>query len=1592
MLSLFRVSGQDCSQPNAQFDFPLGTTQFCEGAIVEIRNLVADENPVACVDFMILKWGDGIIDSFPDYDNKIHVYDISDSLACASDLPPEYEIEMTVVYKNGNRNRIIKVISIFPKPVANFFTESPVCPSPIPLCMMKEACWDSLWNWSVRPLAGGPVTNYSEEQPCHPFAEVGSYEVTLIASNICPVDNMLQSDTARQTVQVIEAAQANAIALDGVLDPTADTLVVCLGGGGKVNLNGDSLSTNETSYIWDALTNTRNYDWMVDPPSQDNPVIGAPAIVFIRPGVYQVVLTVNNACDLPSSDTLIFRVEDAAELELVPQEDVCDSLVYQPVSPNDGVTYTINGNPVDNSSFPLTLRVDTFTVVASLVNECGRQMVTDVFIVGEPEQVAILSPRDTNVCVGTDPIFLEISSAGGDWDGPVVRRGDSIFFDPVRVGNFELTYGKGEGSCRSEASITIRVEGIDVAANDYLKCSWSAPFLLEATPGNGAWSSTDCPGCVVNDTFLISEMLSLGLTEVELQYVVSSSIGCEGRGTITVRLSDPMAIFAIPDTICAGDDISPDVSSAMADQTEWRIDGSPSEPPPFENLAAGDHLIEMVAIVGECRDSSTQSVNITQPPAITAFSVSPLEGCAILGVVLSASGTGDNLSFEWFLDDSLVSTSSTPDTLFLGQGFTDTTYTIGLQIGNGCGGEDLSEIVTVFPQPIANFGTDSLVYCSGEAVRFMDASLGNPDTLKWDFGRGVTFVGSDPPDQLFFADSVPIIYPIQLIAINECGSDTLVKTITINPTDVEAFISTHPTEVCLGDTICFESFSTPNAGLQFDFGDGNRTTQRLACHVFRDTGRFRVTLKAFGCGFDSTFTIIRVLPRPTVTLPDDRIICPNDTIQFRAATENVGRFVWTFGDGTGSAATEPTHAYPNPGTYVVRLEGIDVEGCSQTDSMLVTVLDPPDAIFEISTDSLCTGEPLRFSNQSSADVISCFWDFGNGQTSNDCAPVTSYADEGSYQVRLIVTNANGCMDTLRRLVNVFAEPTPDFEIEILEQCTPARVLIRNNTTNAQSYEWVFGNGQNSSAVEPGIITYSGGGTFDIQLIAINGFCTRSIRKTVTIYQKPEPLAALSVDRGCPPLDISLDAIVAGQDLSYLWRLDTLATRFDSSLTYTFQEPGLYDLQLIVSSPFCRDSISRQLEVFEPVEASATPTDNLCFGDELGEIDLTVERGTAPFQFDWSNGSGTEDQNRLAAGLYEFRITDSNNCTFADSIRIAEPAMLVASLVDSAVATCFGDSDAYLCLEASGGVGDYQIEWAAGSREACIENIPAGNYPVLIRDANGCERNFTFEALENRPIQFIDRAENISCFGRADGLISLDSITGGVSDFYNTTLTGPDNRVGGRQFFNLIPGNYQLTVQDLEGCTLTKDYAIGEPDSLWLNILPDTIRMGLGDSVQIESAHNAFDPLLDWLPPTGLSCTNCENPIASPQESNLYTLFLTDAAGCMARDSVWIFVDANRDYYIPNAFTPNGDNRNDRFRIRSRLASIRQIRLFRVYDRWGGLIFEATNFRPQIENPVHAWDGTFRGEPLPPDTFVYYLEIEYIDSLLETVKGTVTLIR
>ncbi len=203
---------------------------------------------------------------------------------------------------------------------------------------------------------------------------------------------------------------------------------------------------------------------------------------------------------------------------------------------------------------------------------------------------------------------------------------------------------------------------------------------------------------------------------------------------------------------------------------------------------------------------------------------------------------------------------------------------------------------------------------------------------------------------------------------------------------------------------------------------------------------------------------------------------------------------------------------------------------------------------------------------------------------------------------------------------------------------------------------------------------------------------------------------------------------------------------------------------------------------------------------------------------------------------------------------------------------------------------------------------------------------------------------------------------------------------------------ELSIRDANGCEVHEAVLIQSPEQLIVSLGEDQ-EVVPGDSILLEVITNVpYDSLkaINWKGLQDPDCTDCPRVYDRPLVSTTYSVTITDRAGCMASDQMRVDVVHNRNLYVPNAFSPNGDGINDYFTIYADDRQVKSIQSLQVFSRYGDRVFHRTDFAPN--QPELGWDGYFRGELMNPAVFVWTAEVEFLDGELLFLTGEVVLMR
>ncbi|MCH2023567.1 MAG: gliding motility-associated C-terminal domain-containing protein [Saprospiraceae bacterium] len=311
------------------------------------------------------------------------------------------------------------------------------------------------------------------------------------------------------------------------------------------------------------------------------------------------------------------------------------------------------------------------------------------------------------------------------------------------------------------------------------------------------------------------------------------------------------------------------------------------------------------------------------------------------------------------------------------------------------------------------------------------------------------------------------------------------------------------------------------------------------------------------------------------------------------------------------------------------------------------------------------------------------------------------------------------------------------------------------------------------------------------------------------------------------------------------------------------------------------------------------------------------------------------------------------------------------------------------LNANGGSQPLSYLWDNGQTNSLATGLSAGIHTVTITDSYGCEIVLSDQIfIENITLTNYFNTENVQCNGQNNGSLTIDSTIGGYEP-YQYSLDGITYN-SNIQFDNLSAGNHMLYTLDNYGCNNQIPFTLTEPTFLLAIQAPNDTIMRIGEQLGVNIQQNTNSQVgYQWTPTTGLSCSNCANPIINITESTTYTIIGMDIQGCYDTTSFSIEVIEETRVFIPNAFSPNNNGVNDILMIFSP-GDVEKVKSFRIFDRWGEMVFNQNNFPPNTAN--YGWDGSFRGKQLNPGVYVYSAELLLIDGRTVIVNGDITLFR
>jgi gliding motility-associated-like protein len=435
----------------------------------------------------------------------------------------------------------------------------------------------------------------------------------------------------------------------------------------------------------------------------------------------------------------------------------------------------------------------------------------------------------------------------------------------------------------------------------------------------------------------------------------------------------------------------------------------------------------------------------------------------------------------------------------------------------------------------------------------------------------------------------------------------------------------------------------------------------------------------------------------------------------------------------------------------------------------------------------------------------------------------------------------------------------------------------------------------------------------------------------------------------------------------------------------------------VSGCLIKDTITIVQDTVKPEFYIETEGNINCI-DSVVTLQLIWKDTSSNLQIQWFDNeenlflSNVEIAEITIGGFYRVVVTNLiTGCNWTDSLDVSDLRVYPSIALNGQFFISCAQDSAFVFLNTN--IPDPRISWFLNGIELSdiLDKTTAvlvrpGSYLVEVTDgSNFCSASLSFE-IEDRVI-FPDLNQLIidspTCPGDS-GQISWQE-----GEEWKVLINGL--LLSGSTFALNESGTYLLQITNAYGCIRDTAVIVSLPDPLEL-FLPENLTLEFGDVARLNPLVNRLPEqitLLEWEPPTFLSCSDCIDPLADPTRNIRYVFWVTDTFGCKQSASIQLIVSIDSQIFVPSAFTPNGDGLNDILRVFAS-RNVIEIKHFEVFDRWGNTLFIEENFKPGEDNT--GWNGTFKGMAVDSGVFTYRLVAKLADGEHIMKAGEVTLIR
>ena len=1083
-------------------------------------------------------------------------------------------------------------------------------------------------------------------------------------------------------------------------------------------------------------------------------------------------------------------------------------------------------------------------------------------------------------------------------------------------------------------------------------------------------------------------------------HVVKTFGGVHDTGLTHVSIKlNPIVTASGNSPVCVGNTISLTSGSFTTGETfSWSGPGvysSTLQNPVIAPAAQSDTgYYTVIATLNGCKDTATVHIDVIHVPVPVAANNTPI--CAGSTVSLTASDTIGTVIYNWSGPGGFASTLQNP--VIAGAATAASgIYSVIASIGV-CTASDTT-LVRVYDYPVVTAGSNSPV-CQGSNILLTSGPFSPGETFSWS-GPGVYTSAVENPVIAPAALSDTGFYTV-IATLNGC-SDT--ATVHVNVIHVPSPVASNNTPICAGSDVSLTATDTSSTVIYNWSGPGGFSTTVQNPVIFGATaaasGIYTVTVSIGVCTKSDT-TLVTVDSPPAI--PDIALVppqCSQTTLNlFLVPPATVGAvYHWSGPNGltfTGSTITGPSIPnIPTSGTGVYSVYATVGACTSITHTRAITIDSTPLVPIVTSNSPICSGIDTLFLHGFS-NTAGVHYSWSGPASFSGTAPDTAIINptasmSGNYTVTAILGICSSFGSNTVLINQTPSAPTLSSNSPV---CSGGLLILSAfSAPTGGVYTWHGPNSYTSVLQNPQIlnVTMYASGIYSVSE-TVNGCTSDTSYLNVIINPTPAIPVASSNAPICEGDTLVLHVTDDTLGVSYVWNGPNAFTSTSSDpfiLNVTPAAQGVYTVSAVLGP--CSATSITNVNITNSPTITATSNSPVCSGDTLKLFSSIAPGNTVAWMGPYTFLSSAPNPTRYPAiteyaGVYQVTVTGPGGCFAITYDTVVVHQTPAAPWVNWLTYCQYAYAPPLTAIDAT------NILWftssAPGGIGTTVAPIPPTNVPgvffyYLNQTANGCTSPIdSVQVIVNpKPVITLNPVASFICPG--DSVVYTATSTDPSSSFHwYPTIYLRDSLTANNVAHPIANQSYEVVASNSFGCADTAYPQITVFSGGLISLgIEDSVTVYPGESYHIIPSGNCVS--FNWFPPEGLSNPGISDPTATPSSNTIYVVTVITDNGCIARDSIYFHVNEDNDYAIPNAFTP-GTGVNNEFRLITK--GIAHLNHFRIYNRWGQLVFETKNIDA-------GWDGSWKGEPQPFGVYVYDVEaVSSITGKIFKMHGNITLLR